>query len=73
MVRLLSPEQLLLIETELSIGSLAPGFDPTLPSKSKKADVGGHLKMFSYVGLLFDEPPGIAELSFTKSSDQFLI
>jgi hypothetical protein len=30
----------------------------------KKADVGELLKMFSYVGLLFNEPPGGAGVSF---------
>jgi hypothetical protein len=30
----------------------------------KKADVGEHLEMFHHVGLLFDEPPGRAGLSF---------
>jgi hypothetical protein len=32
--------------------------------KSKKTDVGEHLEMFPHVGLLFNEPPGWAGLSF---------
>jgi hypothetical protein len=31
----------------------------------KKADVGEHIEMFPHVGLLFNEPPGRAGLSFT--------
>ena len=37
----------------------------------RKADAGEHLEMFSRVGLLLDEPPGGAGLSFTKSSDPY--
>jgi len=36
-----------------------------MPLKTKKADETEHLKMVSLVGLLFDEPPGRAGLSFT--------
>ncbi len=34
-------------------------------NKTKKADVAKHLGVFDHVGLLFNEPPGIAELLFT--------
>ena len=52
------------------------GLDPdrvpaALPKVEKKADVGERVEVFSHVGLLFDEPPGRAGLSFTKSSDDF--
>jgi hypothetical protein len=30
----------------------------------KKADVVEHPRVFDHVGLLFDEPPGAAELPF---------
>jgi hypothetical protein len=32
--------------------------------KTKKADVAEHPKAFDHVGLLFNEPPGTAELLF---------
>jgi hypothetical protein len=38
-------------------------------SKNKKADVDKHpARAVVHVGLLFDEPPGIAETPFAKSS-----
>jgi hypothetical protein len=32
--------------------------------RTKKADVVEHSKVFDHVGLLFNEPPGTAELLF---------
>jgi hypothetical protein len=32
--------------------------------KTKKADAAEHLEVFNHVGLLFNEPPGTAELPF---------
>jgi hypothetical protein len=32
--------------------------------RTKKADVAEHPKIFDHVGLLFNEPPGRAELLF---------
>jgi len=54
-----------MIEPELSIGILPAAWDLPVPPKTKKADVGEHLEAFPHVGLLFNEPPGRAELSFT--------
>jgi hypothetical protein len=53
-----------MIEAELSIGIHPAACDLPLRPKAKKADVGEHLKMSRHVGLLFDEPPGWAGLSF---------
>jgi hypothetical protein len=39
-------------------------------TKNKKADVAEHPKVFDHVGLLFNEPPGKAELLFIQSSDE---
>jgi hypothetical protein len=41
------------------------GFRPFCTTENKKADVAEHPKVFDYVGLLFNEPPGRAELLFT--------
>jgi hypothetical protein len=38
--------------------------------EQKKADVVEHPKVFGHVGLLFNKPPGKAELLFIQSSDQ---
>jgi len=38
--------------------------------RTKKADVAEHPKVFRHVGLLFNKPPGKAELLFIQSSDQ---
>jgi hypothetical protein len=46
------------------------GWTPTVPNHKKRADVAEHPKVFGHVGLLFNEPPGKAELLFTQSSDQ---
>jgi len=54
-----------MIETELTIGILPVACDFPVPSKTKKADVAKHFEMFRHVGLLFNEPPGTAGLSFT--------
>jgi hypothetical protein len=35
----------------------------------KKADVVAHPEMVRHVGLLSNEPPGLAELPFMRSSD----
>ena len=40
-----------------------------MPQKTKKADVAERPKAFDHVGLLFNEPPGKAELLFIQSSD----
>ena len=64
MVRLLSPGPCAMIERALSIGILPSACDLPVPPKTKKAGVGGHLEAFPHVGLLFDEPPGRAGLSF---------
>jgi hypothetical protein len=34
-------------------------------TENKKADMAEHPKVFDHVGLLFNEPPGTAELLFT--------
>jgi len=34
------------------------------PSRTKKADVREHPQAFEHVGLLFNKPPGFAELLF---------
>jgi hypothetical protein len=39
--------------------------------RNKKADVVEHPQVFDHVGLLFDEPPGLAGLPFIESSDEF--
>jgi hypothetical protein len=54
-----------MIEAELSIGILPAACDLPVPPKAKKADVVDHLEAFHHVGLLFNEPPGRAGLSFT--------
>jgi hypothetical protein len=54
-----------MIESELTTYFLPVACDLLLPPKAKKADVGAHLKMQPHVGLLFNEPPGRPELSFT--------
>jgi hypothetical protein len=38
-------------------------------TKPKKTDAAKHPKVFSHVGLLFNEPPGTAGLLFIKSSE----
>jgi hypothetical protein len=49
----------------VSIGNLAPVCDlPVPPEAKKKADVGEHFETLPHVGLLFNEPPGRAELLF---------
>jgi hypothetical protein len=40
-----------------------------LDAKNKKTDVAEHPKAFRHVGLLFNKPPGRAELLFIQSSD----
>jgi hypothetical protein len=40
------------------------------PQRNKKADMAEHPKVFGHVGLLFNKPPGKAELLFIQSSDQ---
>jgi len=42
----------------LDLGGRSP-----LP-QTKKADVAKHPQMLNHVGLLFDEPPGVAGLPF---------
>jgi len=54
-----------MIEAELTIGILPVACDFSGPPKTKKADVMEHLKAVHHVGLLFNEPPGRAGLSFT--------
>jgi hypothetical protein len=39
-------------------------FETTRPPITKKADVVEQHRMLYHVGLLFDEPPGKAEMSF---------
>jgi len=42
-----------------------PGILAAVPQHRKqKADVAEHLEVFDHVGLLTNEPPGIAELLF---------
>jgi hypothetical protein len=45
-------------------------FERLLLPRTKKADVVEHPKVFGHVGLLFNKPPGKAELLFIQSSDQ---
>jgi len=45
-------------------------FERLLLPRTKKADVAEHPKVFGHVGLLFNKPPGKAELLFIQSSDQ---
>ena len=40
------------------------GFRPSCATENTKADVAEHPKVFDHVGLLFNEPPGKAELLF---------
>jgi len=54
-----------MIETELTTGILLVACDLPVPPKTKKADVADHLEAFPHVGLLFNEPPGRAGLSFS--------
>ena len=54
-----------MIEAELSIGILPAACDLPVPLKTKKTDVVERLKVVHHVGLLYNEPPGRAELSFT--------
>ena len=39
-----------------------PGFAENCHADMKKADVAKHPKAFGHAGLLFNEPPGFAEL-----------
>jgi hypothetical protein len=41
--------------------------------RTKNADVAEHPKVFDHVGLLFNTPPGKAELLFVQSSDNELL
>jgi len=50
---------------------LAHGYLGTTHTANKKTDVIQCLKAFDHVGLLFNEPPGEAELPFIWSSDDF--
>ncbi|MGO9115874.1 MAG: hypothetical protein ACLP9L_42250 [Thermoguttaceae bacterium] len=43
---------------------LAHGYLGTAHTANKKTDVIQYLKAFDHVGLLFNEPPGEAELLF---------
>jgi hypothetical protein len=45
------------------------GFRPSCTTEKKKANVAEHRNVFGHVGLLFNEPPSIAELLFIQSSD----
>jgi hypothetical protein len=54
-----------LVETQLFNGNSRLFATYLCHRSKKKADVGKHRKMFRHVGLLFDEPPGRAGLSFT--------
>ena len=47
------------------------GMSSMLEQETKKADVEECPKASHRVGLLINEPPGIAELLFTKSSNDF--
>ena len=46
------------------IETFRAGFRTSLVAKNKKADVAEHPKAFDHVGLLFNKPPGRAELLF---------
>jgi hypothetical protein len=46
------------------------GYERPLSPRTRKADVAEHPKAFGHVGLLFNEPPGKAELLFIQSSDR---
>jgi hypothetical protein len=53
----------------VSVIFLSWGFSPLLPkivrpSRTKKADVAEHPKVFDHVGLLFNQPTGRAGLFF---------
>jgi hypothetical protein len=50
---------------------VAPSVPCQVCHPGKKADVAEHLEMFRHVGLLYNEPPGRAGLSFIQSSDDF--
>jgi hypothetical protein len=52
----------------LFIGILPAACD-LAAAEGKKNDVVERLKVAHHVGLLFNEPPGRAGLSFTQSSD----
>jgi hypothetical protein len=52
-------------DAELAICVLRFVCDMDAHLKQKKADVAEHLGMFRHVGLLVNEPPGTAGLSFT--------
>ena len=45
-------------------------FQTSWVTKNKKTDVAEHPKVLGHVGLLFNEPPGKAELLFIQSSDE---
>jgi hypothetical protein len=47
-----------------------PWFRTSCTAENKKADVAEHPKAFGHVGLLFNVPPGKAELLFIQSSDR---
>jgi hypothetical protein len=49
-----------MIETELTISILHAS-----ATENEKTDVAEHSETFPHVGLLFNEPPGRAGLSFT--------
>jgi hypothetical protein len=46
------------------------GFRTYYTTENKKAGAAEHPKVFDHVGLLFNEPPGKAELFFIQSSDK---
>ena len=50
--------------------SLPPLVPNVLHRRKQKADVAEHPKAFGHVGLLFNVPPGKAELLFIQSSDR---
>jgi hypothetical protein len=54
-----------MIEAEFTIGIFPVACDLPVPPKTKKAGVAEHSETFRHVGLLFNEPPGRAGLSFT--------
>jgi hypothetical protein len=46
------------------LGAIAAQTGVVSSSRTKKADVAEHPKVFDHVGLLFDEPPSTAGLLF---------
>jgi hypothetical protein len=52
------------LEADFSIGFLLGDGGHPAPPKAKKADVTEHREVFHHVGVLVNEPPGMAGLPF---------